>query len=465
MVELFICLALSLSVYPCRSSIPTVKMHKFFKNNWLDFEVIRILGTAPNGGADICEVLEAVSTIKEGDALSWHDAWKTQAERAEAAANRCVSDGNRELARRAYLRAANYRRASGYMFVGATPAKQNPVCLGIAEEVVKNFRKGVELLEGKVQFLSIPYPGGVDLNGYLYLPHPSRRLPGKIPILINCGGADAIQEELFFLNPSAAIELGYAAVTFDGPGQGMALKKHGLTLRPDWEYVTRHVLDYLTSLSSSHPELELDLERIAVSGSALGGYFALRVASDPRIKACVAIDPLYDMWDFGTQHVSPTFINGWINGWLSNQFVDRLINLVARFSFQMKWELSLSGGFWQLDSPADILLEMKKFTLKLPDGKSFLEKVRCPTLVSGAESSLYLDVKKHTMMIWKRLEHLKVGDKELWMADKPADGALQAKIGAFGLSNEYTFRFLDKKLGVKRSDLGSTDAFTNGSAT
>ncbi|CAG8973055.1 hypothetical protein HYALB_00010829 [Hymenoscyphus albidus] len=428
-------------------------MHKFFKNTWLDFEVIRILGTASNGGAELCEVLEAVGDIQEGDAESWHKAWKAQAERAQDTAERCMVAGQRDAAKRAYLRASQYTRASGYMFVGEIPSKQDPRVLPIAEKVEGLFKKGITLLEGQVEFLDIPYPGGVDLKGYLYLPPPSKRLQGKTPILINCGGADSIQEELYFLNPSAAPDLGYACLTFDGPGQGMALRKHGLKLRPDWEYVTRHVLDYLSSFASSHPKLELDLDRIAVSGSALGGYFALRVASDPRVKACVAMDPLYDMWDFGTQHVSPTFINAWMSGWISNTMVNRIINIGMYFDFQLKWEVSVSGAFWQLDNPSDILLEMKKFTLRGPTGKSFLDKVTCPILISGAGQSLYLDVASHTMKVWKGLNHIRDLDKDIWIGNKPADGALQAKIGAFGLSNEYTFRFLDKKFEIVRPKL------------
>ncbi|RMZ71757.1 Alpha beta hydrolase [Pyrenophora seminiperda CCB06] len=428
-------------------------MHKFFKNTWLDFEVIRILGTAPNGGAELCEVLEAVAAIKEGDAQSWHDAWKMQADRAEATAYRCLKDGNRELAKRAFLRASNYTRASQYMFIGAIPSQQDPRCLPIAEKGISLFRKGVELLDGGVRFLDIPYPGGIFLKAYLYLPHPSKRVSGKTPVLVNCGGADSIQEELYFLNPSAAPDLGYACLTFDGPGQGMALRREGLTLRPDWEHVTRHVLDYLAAYSKQNLELNLDLDRIAISGSALGGYFALRGATDARIKACVAMDPLYDMWDFGTQHVSPAFINAWMSGWLSKFVVDSIINVGASLNFQLKWEISVSGAFWKLDRPTDILLEMKKYTFRLPSGKNYLDAVSCPTLISGAANSLYLNVESHTMMVWRHLNGVSEMEKELWLANKPADGALQAKIGAFGLSNEYTFRFLDEKLGVKRGEL------------
>ncbi|PYH42429.1 hydrolase psoB [Aspergillus saccharolyticus JOP 1030-1] len=432
-------------------------MHKFFKSTWLDFEVIRILGTAPNGGAEICEVLEAVGSITEGDAESWYQAWHAQAARAEATGLRCLQCKHRELARRAFLRAANYTRASGYMLTGPTPSQQDPRGLPIAEKAIQLFRRGVQLSRAPVEFLEIPYPGGVHLQGYLYLPPATRRpgVPPKTPILLNCGGADSTQEELYFLHPCAATEHGYACLTFDGPGQGMALRRHGLVLRPDWESVTRHVLDHLTTLAAARPAWNLDLDRIAVSGSALGGYFALRVASDPRIKACVALDPVHDMWDFGTQHVSRAFMKAWTDGWVSNATVDAMIGFAARRSFQMHWEVSLAGAIWQLDRPTDILLRMKQFTLKGGEGEGggFLARVHCPTLVSGAADFLYLDVDSHTMMVWRGLQHLPEKDRTLWMAETPADGALQAKIGAFGLSNEYTFAFLDEKLGMVRDAL------------
>ncbi|KAL9117515.1 MAG: hypothetical protein Q9187_005946 [Circinaria calcarea] len=430
-------------------------MHQFFKGIWFNFETLRILGTAPNGGADLCEVLEAVGQIKEGDPESWHRAWQEQADRAEATAQRCIKAGNVKLARRAYLRAANYTRASGYMFVGAIPSQQDPRSLPIAEKVSELFRKGIRLLEGDVHFLEIPYEGEHKLTAYLYLPPASKRLPGQIPILLNCGGGDSIQEELYFLNPSVGPDLGYACVTVDGPGQGMSLRKSRLKMRPDWEVVTSKVIDHVFTYSKEHPELELDVNRLAVSGSAMGGYYALRAASDPRIKVCVSIDPLYDMWDFATAHISPAFMSAWMGGWLSNGMVDKIIGLMARFTFQLKWEVSVAGAFWQLDRPTDILLEMKKYTLRLKDGSSFLDRVKCPVLISGADKSIYLSIEAHTTQVWNGLRHIDECDKQLWMATTPADGALQAKIGAIDLSNEYTFRFLDNKLGIRRQELCS----------
>ncbi|KAK8072678.1 alpha/beta hydrolase [Apiospora saccharicola] len=303
-------------------------MHKLFPTSpFFDFETVRILGTTVYGGADAAEVLEAVGDIKPNDPVSWEQAWATQATRAEALADDAARHGNRDAARRAYLRAANYTRAKGYMYVsspapdngrGGGAMRQDPRALPTAEKVGELFRKAIPFMEGPVLTLSIPYEGGFHLPAYLYLPPVSSRIQGrkKIPILINCGGADSCQEELFFLNPAEGPALGYAVLTFDGPGQGMMLRKHELEMRPDWEVVTGCVISHLVQFSKQNPQLELDVACIAVSGASMGGYFALRAAVDPRVKACVSIDPFYDMWDFGTAHVSPLFISAWTQGWI-----------------------------------------------------------------------------------------------------------------------------------------------------
>lgn len=270
-------------------------MHKLFKRSpFFDFEAVRILGTTAYGGADVAEVLEAVGQIKDDDPASWEAAWRIQAERAEKLAEQARSHGDRDAARRAYLRASNYTRASGYMYVSSVSVTDGPLvqdarALPIAEKVGALFRAAMPLMEGPVNDLSIPYEDYV-LPGYLYLPPLSRRLPGrKIPILVNSGGADSCQEELFYLNPAAGPGLGYAVLTFDGPGQGIMLRKYGLQMRPDWETVTGAVIDHLERHATDHPELELDLDCIAVSGASMGGYYSLRAAVDPRVKACVAI--------------------------------------------------------------------------------------------------------------------------------------------------------------------------------
>ncbi|KAK4130814.1 alpha/beta-hydrolase [Trichocladium antarcticum] len=427
-------------------------MHHFFKGQFFDFETVRILGTAVYGGSDVAEVLEAVGQIKDGDADSWNRAWKTQAERAEALADEAMQAGHLPVACRAYLRASNYTRASGYMLTGTGPNCPDPQQRRVCDRVASIFGKAAALFDCGFHQLQIPYKAaGITLPANLYLPPAGKRLAGKIPILVSSGGADALQEELFYMHPAVGPDLGYAVLTFEGPGQGVTLRRHDVKMRPDWEVVVGNVLDFLDELSLTRPELELDTSRIGVAGASLGGYFALRAAADPRIKACVALDPLYSMWDFATAHVSPAFVGAWDRGWLTDGLVDAVIGLGMRTSFQMKWEVSMGGTFFGLTSPARILTEMKRYSLALPDGKSYLERVKCPVLVTGASESLYIDATHHTMRVFNALTGVGEKDKEVWMAGTPGQGSLQAKMGALQLANQRTYQFLDRALGIERA--------------
>lgn len=169
------------------------------------------------------------------------------------------------------------------------------------------------------------------------------------------------------------------------------------------------------------------------------------------------------MWDFGTAHVSPLFISAWTSGLLSSGFVDKLMSIVSRLSFQMKWEISVTGTIFGLSSPSQILLNMKKYTLSSTStGKddssttatdSFLSRVRCPVLLSGAGKSLYLDAASHTRKCYDGLINVAAKDKEVWVPESEGQGSLQAKMGALALANQKTYRFLDKAFGIKREPL------------
>jgi pimeloyl-ACP methyl ester carboxylesterase len=425
-------------------------MYQFFRSAFFNFEIVRLLGTAPYGGADVAECLEAIGEITNDDPVSWHRAWHKQAERAELLAEEASKSGDVESARRAYMRASNYFRASGYMFHDRISADSRSLPITIRS--ITNFQRGMKLLPGKTFILEIPYEG-YFLPGYLYLPPATKRLPGEIPILVNSGGADSSQEELFFIYGVSGPDLGYAVLTFEGPGQGIVLRKQKLHMRPDWEVVVTSVLDYLSTFSNEHSELELDLDRISIAGASMGGYYALRGASDPRIKVCVAIDPFYDMWKFATKHISPTFINAWSKGWLSDGFVNGTINLLSKIAYQLKWEVSIAGWMFGLDTATQTLLEMKKYTLSLPDGGSFLDRVKCPVFVSAAAHSIYFDADVDTMKVYNSLKHLGENQKEVWRPSNPGEGGLQAKVGAFGLSLQKTFQFIDEQLGIVRPEL------------
>ncbi|PWY66096.1 alpha/beta-hydrolase [Aspergillus heteromorphus CBS 117.55] len=425
-------------------------MHRFFKSEFFNFEFIRILSAAPYGGAEIAECLVAASEIRNDDAESWHRAWLLQADKAKALGDEAVQSGDTVSARRAYLRASNYYRASGYMFHDR-PGAPDARVLPLAQQVVDTYALALPLLDtGEAIPLTIPFETLTQTHGlpaYLYLPR-NRTTP--VPVLLSLGGADSIQEELYYVYAASGPQLGYAVLTFEGPGQGIPLRRDQTRMRPDWEVVVGRVLDFLTAYAQHHPAARLDLSRVAVVGASMGGYYALRAAADPRLGACVAIDPFYDMWDFVRSHVSPALLDAWNAGWVPARVVNGVMAMAMAASFQARWEVGLAMWFFGVDSPTDTLRHMMKYTLARDDGTSRLDRVQCPVLVSGATQSLYLEPESDVLRVFDALAHLGDERREIWIARKPEDGGLQAKIGAIGLVVQRTFRFLDQHLNVTR---------------
>ena len=430
------------------------EMYSFFRNEFYDFESTRILGTAPFGGCEVGEFLEAVAKIKRHDPESWYSAWIEQAERVEAIAKRAEENGQVACARRAWLRLSNYLRASAYML----PTEDKRV-LQCAERSVQCFRCAIPFMESKVVVVKIPYENGKTLPGYLYLPPASKRLCGnrRTPILINCGGADSTQEELYFMYGFAGPELGYAVLTFDGPGQGMVLKKDNIPMRPDFETVTSHVLDYLTTLASQNPGYDLDLDRVAVAGVTMGGYYALRAATDSRISACVSVDPFYSLWTLALTRMPQWYANLWLSGWIPEGVFNWSIQTHMRVDFPSRWEFSLGKRMMGTQTPGETLRRFQLFSLdNFKSGGGVLDQITCPVLVTGAAKTIYASAGSSTTRIHQRLTRISETDKDVWIPEQPGQGGLTGKVGAWGLLAQRTFEFLDSRFDIKREPFTKT---------
>ena len=426
---------------------PSSEMYPFFRSEFFDFESTRILGTAPFGGCEVSEFLEAVATIKRHDPESWYRAWTEQAERAEAAAESAERTGQVVCARRAWLRLSNYLRASTYML-----PTEDPRVLWGAEQSVQAFRRAIPFMECKTVVLNIPYDNKI-LPGYLYLPTASKRLRGDggTPIVINCGGADSTQEELYFMYGVAGPELGYAVLTFDGPGQGMLLKKNNISMRPDYEAVTGCVLDYLAQVASENPGYGLDLDRVAVAGVSMGGYYALRAATDSRIHACVSVDPFYSLWGLALTRMPQWYANLWQDGWIPEAAFNWSIRTHMRVDFPSRWEFSLGSRMMGTQTPGETLRRFQLFSLdNVKGGGSVLDRITCPVLVTGAARTIYASAESSTARIHRQLTRIHETDKEVWIPEEAGQGGLTGKVGAWGLLAQRTFDFLDSRFNVKR---------------
>jgi pimeloyl-ACP methyl ester carboxylesterase len=95
---------------------------------------------------------------------------------------------------------------------------------------------------------------------------------------------------MHFQCSAAASERGYNVLAFDGPGQGGAVQRQGLSFRPDWENVVGPVIDYPLTLPG------VDGDKLALWGLSMGGVLAPRAAAfEYRLAALICVDGLYDM--------------------------------------------------------------------------------------------------------------------------------------------------------------------------
>lgn len=66
---------------------------------------------------------------------------------------------------------------------------------------------------------------------------------------MNTGGYDSIAEEKYHSTASGAWFRDYVTLVFEGPGQGIVLRRYKRYIRPDWEVVVSAVPDRLFTLS------------------------------------------------------------------------------------------------------------------------------------------------------------------------------------------------------------------------
>jgi pimeloyl-ACP methyl ester carboxylesterase len=236
----------------------------------------RTLTGAYVGSADLGQAIAAAGRVPPGDYGRWYDEWSAAAGVALAAAGEAAAGGHRPMAARGYLRAAEYWRQA-YFFLRHDLADER-VRTGYRRQR-EAFRLAAPLLPYRVEAVAIPFTPA-PMPGYVFRPGDG----GRRPTVLFTGGFDGTAEELYKYGVVAALEAGWNAVAWDGPGQGGMLVEHGVTMVPDFENVLTPVVDW----TLRQPFADA---RLLLVGRSLGGYLAPRGASgEPRITALVC-DP------------------------------------------------------------------------------------------------------------------------------------------------------------------------------
>jgi pimeloyl-ACP methyl ester carboxylesterase len=223
-----------------------------------------------------------------GDRESWHREWLIVAERNDRRGDAAHVAGHVQTARNCWLRAVDYFRQGEFWL-----APEDPRRLATFERMEACSRKFLAALSPPGVPVEIPYENGIALPAYFVRSPLGAHT--RQPVLICMGGLDSIKDEMWFMQAHGAWQRGIAVLMIDGPGQGGTLRRHRIVNRHDYEVPIGRCIDWLGARD------DIDVERIAVCGSSLGGYYAARAACyEPRLAACIshgAIWSVNELWD------------------------------------------------------------------------------------------------------------------------------------------------------------------------
>lgn len=390
-------------------------MGTFFKDDDFEFMMLLTLGSTYHKGADIGECLSAAASIEDGDYEGWYRAWLTTADRVRGVAERSAAKGHQASARDAFLRASTYYNTAAYFLDGTSdPSRLLPTWKAHRE----CFDEAASRFDPPVEKVEIPYED-TTLPGYMFTVDDSGR---SRPLLILNNGSDGPVSDMYMRGGAAALERGYNALAFDGPGQGAALFLQGLYFRPDWEKVVTPVVDF----SLGRPEVAP--ERVAIQGVSQGGYWVPRaVAFEHRIAAAVADPGIFDVSTSWSAHL-PQAMQELLEKGQKEEFDGYMSKAPG---FPLRFRMRPYGT----DSPYEAYKRVEEYKL---DGVA--DKIRCPMLVTDPDNEQFYPGQS------RQLYEALTCPKELvsFTVAEGADSHCEPK--ALGLREQRIFDWLDETL-------------------
>ncbi|GAA0646618.1 alpha/beta hydrolase family protein [Brevundimonas lenta] len=256
----------------------------FFDNPDLDFVARTAVGHAAMGTSDIGPVLETLSRCADGDPTRWHDSWSAEADRFQAAAVEARAAGRMATAAAHFLSASEFYDQALAQVDGMPDA--DAVLLPTFRLHRAAWDEFVAASEGRHLPVDVPFEGG-SMPGYLFRPDAGG---GARPTLVVVNGSDGALSGLWATAIRPALDRGWNAFVFDGPGQQSLLFERGVPFRPDWEAVLTPVLDTLVARA------DVDAGALLGYGISQGGYWLPRaLAFEHRLAAAVVDGGVVDV--------------------------------------------------------------------------------------------------------------------------------------------------------------------------
>jgi hypothetical protein len=391
----------------------------FFKNSAFEFVILTSLGRAYHQGGNVGKVLYLIKQIEDGNFESAYQAMIAAGDEARALAEKSEKAGHVESARQAYLWAQNYYDSATYFADGTG----DPTRITTAWQLMDDcWLTSISLFDPPIEQVSIPYEG-IALRGFYFRGKSSRE---KRPLLILVNGSDGSALDMWMLGAAGATARGYDCLTFDGPGQGYALWKQGLSFRPDWEPVITPVVDFALSREGVDPK------RIAVQGISQGGYWVPRaVAFEKRIAAAIADPGVVDVSASWTATLPPPMME-LLEAGRKDEFdgyMNKMLDPATKNSLAFRMRPYGSTSYF----------DVFKATMDY-DLTEVIGKIECPMLITEPANEAFWPGQSG------RLYDLLTCPKTL-IPFSASDGAdLHCEPAGYGLRDLRVFNWLDKTL-------------------
>ncbi|MGW8949871.1 alpha/beta hydrolase family protein [Streptomyces sp. NPDC055709] len=263
---------------------PTPGAMTLFKDPAYNFGGLMALGGAGFGAGEVGEVLTAVNTINKAGLSSqtYVETFKKLGDQLMEAPEGSRPDDQTKRFRA--LRAAQYYAQALFFVLGS----DDP---GSEEQLYKAGRGAWDTFCGLCDpapvKANVPY-GKTPLPVWFFRPDGADT---RRPTVILTNGSDGQNVDMWTYGVPAALDRGWNALVYDGPGQGQLLFVDQVVFSPTWEKVVTPLVDWLVARP------DVDPKKIALTGLSMAGDLAPRAAAfETRIAALVAMPGCVEPW-------------------------------------------------------------------------------------------------------------------------------------------------------------------------
>jgi len=399
----------------------TARALKLLRNGELDFQLMRALSAATEGGATVGECL--LVRDQAGSPEAFARAWFALAARTEQRANAALEAGHQQTGLERLKRATNYYKSALTNFSPIAHAEEHRESWASG---TRTFERFGSLLATPMARIDVPFEGGV-LPCYWLRPDSTAK---PAPSLMAFTGGEGSAMEMYFWIGAAGARRGYNVFLCEIPGNVGAMYRNDLraTLRPDTEKPIGAIIDHIAQLPG------IDPKRIAATGYSYGGYFAARAACfDSRIAALIPDTPLRNGFELWYAVMPRWFMNSRLGPELLNWVATTLLRRANRNSVDLVLWLK----------QAENMLPMIEFTRQC-NLTGLESQIKCPVLAldGDGEGEIFNRQAKEFFDA--------VGSQRKQMVSfLSADGGgAHCQVDNYSLLQEVTYDWLDEVFGA-----------------